>query len=102
MHRVANHARHTTPCTHACRNQRKKKALADTKDAYNQLLSDNQALLQQLGDTNREAYHAAEHFRQEVLGKSQKIAELQTQLEQVRLSNWQAADSSRRVQLPQL
>ncbi|KAF6252093.1 flagellar/basal body protein [Scenedesmus sp. NREL 46B-D3] len=65
-------------------NQRKKKALADTKDAYNQLLFDNQALLQQLEDTNREAYHAAEHFRQEVLGKSQKIAELQTQLEQLR------------------
>jgi hypothetical protein len=69
--------------TSACRNQRKKKALAETKDAYNQLLSDNQALLQQLEDTNREAYHAAEHFRQEVLGKSQKIAEQQTQLEQV-------------------
>jgi hypothetical protein len=47
---------------------------------------DNQALLQQLEDTNREAYHAAEHFRQEVLGKSQRIAELQTQLEQVRHS----------------
>jgi uncharacterized protein HemX len=87
MHATQHHAH---ICNPACRNQRKKQALAATKDAYNQLLSDNQALLQQLEDTNREAYHAAEHFRQEVLGKSQKIAELQTQLEQVRRSNWQA------------
>jgi uncharacterized protein HemX len=86
-------------CNLACRNQRKKKALAETNDAYNQLLSDNQVLLQQLEDTNREAYHAAEHFRQEVLGKSQKIAELQTQLEQVWHGDWQAAESNRHMQL---
>lgn len=65
------------------RNQRKKKALADTKNAYNQLLADNQALLKQLEDANKESYHVSEHFRQEVLAKNQKIADLQTQLEQV-------------------
>lgn len=66
-----------------CRNQRKKKALAETKDAYNQLLADNQALLQHLEAANSEHYHVSEHFRQEVLAKNLKIADLQNQLEQV-------------------
>eukprot|EP00878_Enallax_costatus_P020445 GHUV01021618.1.p1 GENE.GHUV01021618.1~~GHUV01021618.1.p1 ORF type:complete len:529 (+),score=207.60 GHUV01021618.1:406-1992(+) len=65
-------------------NQRKKKALADTKDACNQLLADNQALLKQLEDANKESYHVSEHFRQEILGKNQKIADLQSQLQQLR------------------
>jgi hypothetical protein len=68
-------------CSH--RNQRKKKALADTKDAYNKLLSDNTALLKQLQDTQRDSYAVTEHFRKEVLGKNERIAELQGQVEQV-------------------
>ena len=66
------------------RNQRKKKALADTKDAYNKLLADNTALLKQLQDTQRDSYAVTEHFRKEVLGKNERIAELQAQVEQVR------------------
>lgn len=70
------------PCLH--RNQRKKAALAFTKDAYSKLQAENQALLQQLEESNRESYQVSEQFRQELLGKNQKIAELQLQLDQVR------------------
>jgi hypothetical protein len=66
------------------RNQRKKAALAFTKDAYSKLQAENQALLQQLEESNRESYQVSEQFRQELLGKNQKIAELQLQLDQVR------------------
>eukprot|EP00775_Hariotina_reticulata_P008448 gene8448-8632_t len=65
-------------------NQRKKKALADTKDACNQLLAENESLLQQLEDANKESYQVTEHFRQEVLVRNQRIVELQMQMEQLR------------------
>lgn len=73
-------------CCSAClhRNQRKKAALAFTKDAYSKLQAENQALLQQLEESNRESYQVSEQFRQELLGKNQKITELQLQLDQVR------------------
>lgn len=66
------------------RNQRKKAALAFTKDAYNKLQAENGVLLQQLEESTRESYQVSEHFRQELLAKNQKIADLQSQLEQVR------------------
>jgi hypothetical protein len=39
--------------------------------------------LQQLEESNRESYQVSEQFRQELLGKNQRIAELQSQVEQV-------------------
>lgn len=36
----------------------------------------------------QESYQVSEHFRQELLAKNQKIAGLQTQLEQVRQCIW--------------
>lgn len=41
-------------------------------------------MLQQLEESNQESYQVSEQFRQELLGKNQKIAELQLQLDQVR------------------
>lgn len=67
------------------RNQRKKAALAFTKDAHSKLQAENQVLLQQLEESNRESYQVSEHFRQELIAKKQQIAELQGQLEQVRV-----------------
>ena len=65
------------------RNQRKKKALADTKEAYSKLLADNTALVQQLQAAQRDNYQVTEHFRREVLAKNDRISTLQTQLDQV-------------------
>ncbi|KAF8055841.1 MOV10L1 [Scenedesmus sp. PABB004] len=64
-------------------NQRTKKALVNTRDACGALAAENRALLQQLEDSNREGYAAAEHFRAEVLRKNGRIAELGDQLEQL-------------------
>jgi septal ring factor EnvC (AmiA/AmiB activator) len=66
------------------RNQRKKAALASTKDACSRLQAENQALLQQLEESTQESYQVSEHFRQELLAKNQRIAELQRQHDQVR------------------
>jgi hypothetical protein len=74
------------PLTHACalrRNQRKKAALASSKEACSALQAENRALLQQLEDSTQEAYQVSEHFRQELLAKNARIGQLQQQCEQV-------------------
>jgi hypothetical protein len=48
------------------------------------LQAENETLLQQLEESNRESYQVSEQFRQEMLAKNQKIAGQQSQLEQVR------------------
>jgi hypothetical protein len=50
--------------------------------------------LQQLEESNRESYQVSEQFRQELLGKNQKIAELQSQVEQVSRSILQHVGSA--------
>eukprot|EP00983_Pelagomonas_calceolata_P105009 1159086-Pelagomonas_calceolata.AAC.4 len=66
-----------------CRNQRKKKALADTKSQFGRVADENQALLEQLEFTQRENYEVTEHLREELLHKSQQVADLQTQIQRV-------------------
>ncbi len=65
------------------RNQRKKKALADTKSQYGRVADENKALLEQLEFTQRENYEVTEHLREELLVKSQTVANLQAQLAKV-------------------
>ncbi len=65
------------------RNQRKKKALADTKSQYGRVADENKALLEQLEFTQRENYEVTEHLREELLVKSQTVADLQAQLAKV-------------------
>ena len=67
------------------RNQRKKKALADTKGQYGRVADENRTLLEQLEATQKENYAVTEHLRKELLAKTQHIAELQAKNEQVRL-----------------
>ncbi len=59
------------------RNQRKKKALVETKERCNRLASENALLLRQLEEQQREGYVVAEHFRSEVLAKNAQVAQLQ-------------------------
>mmetsp|Transcript_7946 Transcript_7946/g.21214 ORF Transcript_7946/g.21214 Transcript_7946/m.21214 type:complete len:473 (+) Transcript_7946:53-1471(+) len=65
-------------------NQRKKKALADTKSQFGRVADENQALLEQLEFTQRENYEVTEHLREELLHKSQQVADLQTQIQRER------------------
>ena len=67
------------------RNQRKKKALADTKNQYGRVAEENKALLEQLEFTQRENYEVTEHLREELLLKSHRIAELEAKILQVRM-----------------
>ena len=74
------------------RNQRKKKALAETRERCNQLAAENDALLRQLEDQRREGYTVAEHFRSEVLAKNVQIAQLQVR------AAWLRGQARRRAQ----
>jgi hypothetical protein len=68
-----------------CRNQRKKKALADAKHQFARVADENRALARALEDTQQENYEVTEHLRLELLEKTQKIGELQAQLAKVTL-----------------
>lgn len=64
-------------------NQRKKKALADTKSQASRVADENKALLAQLEFTQSENYAVTEHLRKELLAKTQRVAELEDQLQRV-------------------
>eukprot|EP00798_Chlamydomonas_sp_ICE-L_P001671 gene1671-33065_t len=61
-------------------NQRKKKALADTKSQFKKISDENKSLIQQLEDTQRENYEVTEHLRRELLLKMEHIAELESEV----------------------
>ncbi|GLC47469.1 hypothetical protein PLESTB_000133900 [Pleodorina starrii] len=61
-------------------NQRKKKALAETKNQFSKVADENRVLLKQLEDTQRENYQVTEHLRQQLLAKTEKIAALEGDL----------------------
>ncbi|GLI63274.1 hypothetical protein VaNZ11_006179 [Volvox africanus] len=61
-------------------NQRKKKALAETKSQFSKVADENRVLLKQLEDTQRENYQVTEHLRRELLTKTEKIAALEADL----------------------
>jgi 5'-deoxynucleotidase YfbR-like HD superfamily hydrolase len=65
--------------TLACRNQRKKKALADTKNQFVKVADENKTLVKQLEETQKDNYEVTEHLRTELLTKTQLIADLKTQ-----------------------
>jgi hypothetical protein len=65
-----------------CRNQRKKKALQDTKVKCEQLLSENRLLLEEREANQQETYEVTEFLRKEILRKNEKIASLEAILEQ--------------------
>lgn len=69
---------------HCCRNQRKKKALADTKNQYGKVADENKVLVKTLEETQRDNYEVTEHLRKELLSKTEKIAEQQATLAKVR------------------
>ncbi|KAG2441078.1 hypothetical protein HXX76_003931 [Chlamydomonas incerta] len=61
-------------------NQRKKKALAETKNQFSKVADENRVLLKQLEDTQRENYQVTEHLRRELLAKTEAIAALESDL----------------------
>lgn len=65
-------------------NQRKKKALADTKSQFGKISEENRNLIKQLEDTQRENYEVTEHLRRELLQKTERIAELDAEVERMR------------------
>lgn len=67
----------------ACRNARKKKALADTRTALNRATAANAQLLMQLEETQSENYTVSEALRTELLARSSALADAQAQLVQV-------------------
>lgn len=82
--RLHGEARTHRPACRTCRNQRKKKALADTKTQYNKVTDENRTLLKQLDDTQRENYEVTEYLREELLSKTGRIAQLEAEVAQVR------------------
>ncbi|GAX85577.1 hypothetical protein CEUSTIGMA_g12992.t1 [Chlamydomonas eustigma] len=64
-------------------NQRKKKALADTKSQFHKVTDENKSLLKQLEDTQRENYEVTEFLRQELLQKTEKIAEMDAEIKRM-------------------
>ncbi len=68
----------------SCRNQRKKRALADTKDRYHALLEENRQLLQRHEEAQKESYTVTEHLRSEIVTKNAAIIQLQADIERVR------------------
>lgn len=67
------------------RNQRKKKALFETKARYNSLVEENKQLLAERENAANESYEVTEYLRREILSKNERIGELEAQLQQVRL-----------------
>ncbi|MEW5297752.1 MAG: hypothetical protein WDW36_000936 [Sanguina aurantia] len=62
-------------------NQRKKKALADSKVQFSRVADENRTLLRQLEDTQRENYEVTEHLRRELMAKAERIAMLEVELD---------------------
>jgi hypothetical protein len=62
---------------HACRNERKKRALAETKARCARLAADNEALAAALAAAQRDGYAVAERFREELVAKNARVARLE-------------------------
>ena len=65
-------------------NQRKKKALSETKARYVALLSENRSLLEEKEAMERETYEVTEYLRKEIVSKSEAVARLCGELEEAR------------------
>lgn len=63
-------------------NQRKKKALQETKTKCEELLAENRLLLEEREANHQETYEVTEFLRKEILRKNEKIASLEALLEQ--------------------
>eukprot|EP00873_Tetraselmis_striata_P041509 jgi/Tetstr1/461773/TSEL_006861.t1 len=63
-------------------NQRKKKALFETKARYNSLVEENKQLLAERENAANESYEVTEYLRREILSKNERIGELEAQLQQ--------------------
>ncbi|XRB07516.1 flagellar/basal body protein [Pycnococcus provasolii] len=63
-------------------NQRKKKALFDTKQKYNALLQENKMLLEEREANQLETYEVTEFLRKEILRKNERIVALEEHLAQ--------------------
>mmetsp|Transcript_12897 Transcript_12897/g.15564 ORF Transcript_12897/g.15564 Transcript_12897/m.15564 type:complete len:487 (-) Transcript_12897:254-1714(-) len=63
-------------------NQRKKKALQETKGKCEQLVAENRLLLEEREANQQETYEVTEFLRKEILRKNEKIASLEALLEQ--------------------
>eukprot|EP00976_Prorocentrum_cordatum_P089659 1187811-Prorocentrum_minimum.AAC.1 len=63
-------------------NQRKKKALQETKVKCEQLLGENRLLLEEREANQQETYEVTEFLRKEILRKNEKISSLEQILEQ--------------------
>lgn len=61
-------------------NQRKKKALFETKQKYNALLSENKLLLEEREANQLETYEVTEFLRKEILRKNERILALEEHL----------------------
>lgn len=70
-------------------NQRKKKALFETKSRYNSLVEENKQLLAERENAANESYEVTEYLRREILAKNERIGELESQLQQTEVE-WEA------------
>eukprot|EP00197_Chlamydomonas_leiostraca_P014815 CAMPEP_0202874320 /NCGR_PEP_ID=MMETSP1391-20130828/25171_1 /ASSEMBLY_ACC=CAM_ASM_000867 /TAXON_ID=1034604 /ORGANISM="Chlamydomonas leiostraca, Strain SAG 11-49" /LENGTH=436 /DNA_ID=CAMNT_0049555731 /DNA_START=78 /DNA_END=1384 /DNA_ORIENTATION=+ len=76
-------------------NQRKKKALADTKNQFGKVADENKVLVKTLEETQRDNYEVTEHLRKELLAKTEKIGELQAEIAKL---NEDHADEVKRLE----
>ncbi|GMH39630.1 hypothetical protein BSKO_07528 [Bryopsis sp. KO-2023] len=65
-------------------NERKKRALAETKAKYSQLLEENKRLLQDRENTERENYEVTEYLRKELLAKTERLVGVDNQIQEIR------------------
>lgn len=63
-------------------NQRKKKALAETKARYEALLGENRTLLEEREASQKESYEVTEFLRKEIVSKNAAVAALEGKLEE--------------------
>ena len=66
------------------RNQRKKKALADSKNQFVKVADENKTLVKTLEEAQKDNYEVTEHLRTELLTKTQQVADLKAQAAEVR------------------
>ena len=54
--------------------------MAETKTQFNRMVQENQGLVTQLETSQKESYDVFEHFRADLLEKTEKIAELEADI----------------------
>ncbi|KAK9829645.1 hypothetical protein WJX72_007066 [[Myrmecia] bisecta] len=62
-------------------NQRKKAALADSKQKYSELLAQNRQLQEEAEASRRENFDVTEYMRREILAKEERLAQLQAHID---------------------